>query len=299
MKISGFSYARNADSLYYPVKESILSVLPICDEFVIAVGKSSGGDRTRQIIESIGDPKIRIIDTVWDLENNATDHIFRQQANLALARCTGDWCFHIQCDEVVHENDLPEIERRCRDLVDDRRVEGMLFKWYNFWGDYEHHLVNHRWSIREIRIIRNGIGVESYKDSQSFRRNGRKLRVIALDAHIYHYSYVRPPRLLRKKQAVAHAIYRHRTPDPPSTDALEPWDYGSLEKIPRFTGTHPAVMSERIAAMDWANELQYSGASLVHHKHDRLKYRILTFIEQRILGGRYRFGSKNYRLLRR
>ncbi len=47
MKISGFSFARNADVLGYPVAESIRSILPACDEFVIAVGKGDPGDRTR------------------------------------------------------------------------------------------------------------------------------------------------------------------------------------------------------------------------------------------------------------
>jgi hypothetical protein len=39
MKISGFSFVRNGIKLYYPVIESIQSILPICDEFIIAVGK--------------------------------------------------------------------------------------------------------------------------------------------------------------------------------------------------------------------------------------------------------------------
>ena len=299
MKISGFSYACNADSLCYPVKESILSILPVCDEFIMAVGKGKAGDRTLEIIESIGDRKIKIIPTVWDLENNPGDHVFRQQANLALAQCSGDWCFHIQCDEVVHEDGLAEIKKRCEDLVADTEVEGMLLRWRNFWGDYDHYLVNHRLCAREIRIIRNGIGIESYKDSQSFRRNGEKLKVVLLDAYLFHYSYVRPPRVLRKKQIVADAIYRHSDAPEGAEESLAPWDYGSLEKIPRFGGTHPAVMRERIAAMNWADELHYSGPSKVRHKHERLKYRILTWLEQRILGGRYYIGSSNWKLLRK
>ena len=57
-------------------------------------------------------------------------------------------------------------------------------------------------------------------------------------------------------------------------------------------------MRERIAAMNWKNELQYSGPSRVKFNHDRFKYRLVTFIEQRILGGHQLGGFRNYVLLK-
>jgi hypothetical protein len=50
MKISGFTMVRNAEKLYFPIKESILSVLPVVDEFIVALG--DGDDNTRGLIES-------------------------------------------------------------------------------------------------------------------------------------------------------------------------------------------------------------------------------------------------------
>ena len=64
MNVVGFSFIKNAILYDYPIKEAILSVLPICDEFVIAVGKSE--DDTLALIQSIASPKIRILETVWD-----------------------------------------------------------------------------------------------------------------------------------------------------------------------------------------------------------------------------------------
>jgi hypothetical protein len=300
MKISGFSYACNADSLYYPVRESILSVLPICDEFIIAIGRGKPGDRTRDLVASINDPRITIIDTEWTIgEGQPAEHVFRQQANLALSKCSGDWCIHLQCDEVLHEKDLDHIKQRCAELVDDREVEGMLLYWKHFWGDYDHYLVSHRWFQKEVRIIRNGAGIESYEDSQSFRRNGEKIRVVQLDAELFHYSYVRPPNIMRKKQVEAHAIYRGRKAADAIAEAGLPYDYGSLEKLPRFTGTHPAVMKEWIAKMNWRDQLQYSGKSRELHTHDKFKYRFVTFIEQTFLGGRQIGGYRNYIEIRR
>ena len=60
MKVSGFTFIKNAEMLGYPFIESIQSILPIVDEFVIAVGKSD--DNTLEIIKSIKDDKIRIIE---------------------------------------------------------------------------------------------------------------------------------------------------------------------------------------------------------------------------------------------
>ena len=64
MKVTGFSFVKNALIYDYPVVEAIKSILPICDEFVVAVGKSD--DKTLELIKSIAPEKIRIVETVWD-----------------------------------------------------------------------------------------------------------------------------------------------------------------------------------------------------------------------------------------
>jgi hypothetical protein len=300
MRISGFSFARNADKYYYPVAESIRSVLPVCDEFVIAVGRGDAGDRTRELVESIGDPRIRIIDTDWTGRETLRSRIYSQQTNLALSHCTGDWCFYIQADEVVHERYLDTIRARCEALCGDSGVEGLLFGFRHFWGDYDHCMENHKWYPYEIRIIRNGIGVESIGDAQSFRLDGRRLRVARVDAEVFHYGYVRPPELMYGRTREITATYWGAEKAAEKMQGMVgKFDYGSLERVPRYTGTLPAVMKERAARMDWSGSLQYTGRSTVRFKHDRLKYRLLTFIERKICGGRCYFGYRNYTLLKR
>ena len=61
MKIAGFTFIRNAVQNDYPIVDAITSILPICDEFVVAVGQSS--DETLALIQSIPSDKIRIIET--------------------------------------------------------------------------------------------------------------------------------------------------------------------------------------------------------------------------------------------
>ncbi|HNP96088.1 MAG TPA: glycosyltransferase family 2 protein, partial [Cyclobacteriaceae bacterium] len=79
MKVSGFSFVRNAVKFDYPVVEAITSILPLCDEFVIAVGDSE--DETRTLIQSIGSPKIKIVDTVWDESLRSGGQTFALETN--------------------------------------------------------------------------------------------------------------------------------------------------------------------------------------------------------------------------
>jgi hypothetical protein len=299
VKISGFSFSKNADTLYYPVAESIRSILPICDEFVIAVGKGAPGDRTREQIVSINDPKIRIIDTQWENGPGNGTHVFAEQTDRALKACTGDWCFYLQTDEAVHERFLPSIRNRCRELLDDKEVEGILFSYRHFWGDYDHYHISHKWYPYEIRVVRNGIGVSSWRDAQSFRINGRKLRVAMAGAEIYHYGWVRPPVIMQEKRRQMELAY-HVSGEVEALLSRRPhfFDYGPLNRLARFTGAHPEVMREWIAKMDWQGQLDYEGKSKARFPHDRFKYRLLTFLEQKLLGGRRIGGFRNYRLLK-
>ena len=106
MKVSGFTFLRNAQRLGYCFVESIRSILPIVDEFVIALGPSD--DATGEMIQKIGDPKIRVIHTHWNerIRNDlkVKGYVYGQQKSIALFNCTGDWAFYLEGDEVVHEH---------------------------------------------------------------------------------------------------------------------------------------------------------------------------------------------------
>jgi len=145
MKISGFSFVRNGVKLYYPIVESIKSILPICDEFVVAVGKGDPDDTTRQQIAAIDDPRIKIIYTEWEEKYFRKGIINSIQTDIAKEKCSGDWLFYLQADEVVHERDLPKIKQRCEMLLPDKEVEGLLFRYIHFWGDYKHYHTGHGW----------------------------------------------------------------------------------------------------------------------------------------------------------
>jgi len=291
MRISGFSFVRNAIDLYYPVVESIRSILPICDEFVIAAGDSTDG--TTDLLRSINDPKIKIIDTVWDKTMFVRGASNAQQSNIALAACTGDWAFYLQADEVVHEDDLQPLVRRMETYLYDERVQGLLFEYLHFFADYDHYQAAHNWYRREVRIIRNRVGIRSWKSAQGFRRNAKKIHVVPAGARIFHYGWVRPPRRMTKKSRALHAVHRGEA-DAAATyrDPEAEFNYGRLCGRRPYPGTHPAVMKARIAEWQW--DVKPNPVS--HHDHDRLANRTLSWLENRVLG--FRVGEhRNYILL--
>ena len=290
MKVSGFTFVRNAVDLDYPVAESIRSILPICDEFVVAAGDSTDG--TTELLRSIHSPKIRIIETTWDHTLFTRGASNAQQTNLALNACTGDWAFYLQADEVVHEDDLQPLLERMRAYQRDTRIDGFLFEYLHFFADYNHYQQAHTWYGREVRIVRTGRSIQSWKSAQGFRRHGKKIYVVPAGARIFHYGWVRPPHHMTRKShalAVVHlgeAIARERVPN---LDA--PYDYGRLHGRRRFLQTHPSTMQDRIAACDWT--VKPSPTVL---RHDRRSIRALSWIENQLLG--FRIGEhRNYILL--
>ncbi|RKY62437.1 MAG: hypothetical protein DRP95_01550 [Candidatus Latescibacterota bacterium] len=290
MTISGFSFVRNAISLDYPIAEAIRSVLPLVDEFVVACGDSSDG--TTELVRSI-DPKVRVIETVWDESDFVGGRVNAVQTNIALDHCRGDWCIYLQADEVIHEKYLSVIYVACEKYLENKTVEGFLFSYKHFWGDYYHYHWTHHWYRREIRVVRNGIGVRSYKSAQGFRVGDRKLRVVHIPAEIYHYGWVRDPLKMRKKMialdTVHHGAQKARKRNLPEHI---PFDYGIPDHLRLFTGTHPAVMAERIAQRNW----DWIPETPVRHKHDKLWVRFRSWLEENILGNR--IGEyKNYDLL--
>ncbi len=243
--ISGFSTVRNGVALGYPLVESIRSVLPVVDEFVISVGKSE--DETLEVVRSIGDPKIKIIETVWDPRFTIKGRILAVQSNIALFQCTGEWAFYIQADEVFHDADQDLLVRYCEDFLNEEDVEGFLFNYTHFFGSHEWYGDSYHWYRKEVRVIRNHRGITSWRSAQSFRVDGRKIGVVDTPCRIFHYGWVRPPEVMAEKRKQHDRL--HHGGAYISSAHGKAYNYLS-EMDPRcmrrFGGKHPAIMEERI-----------------------------------------------------
>ncbi|MFN6342023.1 MAG: glycosyltransferase family 2 protein [Bacteroidota bacterium] len=249
--ISAFTIVRNAVLYDYPIIESIQSILPIVDEYVVAVGKSD--DDTLPLIQQIGSDKLKIIETVWDDSLREGGRVLAVETNKAFAAVSAksDWCFYLQGDEVVHEKDHQAILDACTTYLPDKRVEGLLFRYLHFYGSYNFTGDTRSWYRNEIRVIRNDKRINSYRDAQGFRIENRKLNVKPIQAHIYHYGWVRDPRKQQAKQKTFHRYWHSDEWMKENVSNADAYDYSTIESLQPFTGTHPAVMNERLQRMNW------------------------------------------------
>ena len=251
MKVTGFTFICNAVKNDYPVVEAIQSILPICDEFVVAVGKSE--DNTLSLIKSINSPKIKIIETVWDnsvREGGRTFAIETDKAYAAIADDT-DWAFYIQGDECVHEKYLPVITKAMEDNLEDQKVEGLLFKYLHFYGSYDYVASSRRWYRNEIRVLKFNKSVRSYRDAQGFRINDRKIKVKPIDAYIYHYGWVKPPKGLGNKVRNFNQFYHEESWIQSNLPVNDDFDYNNADRLLKFEESHPQVMQKRIEVQNW------------------------------------------------
>jgi glycosyltransferase involved in cell wall biosynthesis len=289
MKVVGFTFVRNAITYDYPVLESINSLLPLCDEVVVAVGNSA--DDTLGLIRGIASPKIRIIETVWDDSLREGGRVLAVETDKALAAVPteADWAIYLQADEVLHEADYPAIRAGMERWKDDKSVDGLLLSYRHFYASYDYVGDSRRWYRREIRIVRPGIGVQSYRDAQGFRKaDNQKLRVKLLDATVHHYGWVKPPAAMQRKQETFNKLWHSDEWVAQNVAAAAEFDYSQVDSLQRFTGTHPAVMQARIKRQNWSYD-----HDMARNRY-RLKDRLKQLVE-RLTG--YRIGEyRNYKL---
>lgn len=252
MKVSGFTFCRNMIKYDFPIMESIRSILPIVDEFIVNVGKSE--DDTLQLVHSIGDHKIRIVESVWDESLRKDGLILSQQTNIALKHCTGDWAFYLQADEVVHEEELSGLVQAMKTAIANPDILGLSFRYLHFYGDY--YSINPWFYRRAIRIIRNNGTLESCGDAvgfcdkktKGFLHPKDKQHCLVSGARMFHYGYVKNPKVMVEKiRYQASRYHADRLPEDQAKQlAKDQFDFGQYEIMKEFRGSHPQVMQERI-----------------------------------------------------
>ncbi len=270
MKVSGFTFIRNAEIYDYPVVEAIRSILPVCDEFVVAVGKSD--DATLELIAAIDPSKIRIIETIWDDSLREGGRVLAVETDKAFQAISADtdWAFYIQGDEVMHEKYLAPVKNAMLKWKDHLEVDGLLFDYLHFYGSYDYVGTASHWYPHEIRIVRNLKTIYSFRDAQGFRKaENQKLRVKPADAFMYHYGWVKDPQAMQRKQENFNKLWHPDQWIEKNVAKADEFDYSGITALRLFDETHPAVMLDRIQRKNWKFDfdISYSNMSI----KDRLK----------------------------
>ena len=288
MFVSGFTFVRNAVKFDYPVKESILSLLPLVDELIVCLGNSD--DTTADLIQSINSPKIKVVPSVWDDSLREGGRVLAVETDKALQAVSpqADWCIYLQADEVIHENDYSVIRSSMDKYNNDVKVEGLLFNYIHFYGSYHYVGNSRKWYRHEVRIVRNDRKIHSYKDAQGFRKDERPLKVKKINARIFHYGWVKNPANQTEKQKSFHRLW-HTDEKVKAKVKEELFDYSGIDSLEEFTSTHPTPMKSRIENMDWVFYYDTRQNKL------SLKNKILHFVEKQT--GKRLFEYRNYRVI--
>ncbi len=266
MKISGFTLIRNGVRFDYPFLEAFRSILPLVDELIINVG--TGEDETRARIAKFaaeeGAGKVLTFDSDWPMQDPVKmrgGQILSEQTNLALDRCSGDWCIYVQSDEVFHEEDIEKVRTSLAEADRDSRVDGLVFDYLHFYGSFDVIQQSRSAYRREVRAIRRKSGARSVGDAQSFRMpDGSKVPAIrARGARVFHYGWVRPPEAMREKTVFMDQLYHGGAKQGQTVPFTgENYRYKRFVGLKRYEGTHPSVMRERIRSRNWKWNLEES-----------------------------------------
>jgi hypothetical protein len=286
--LSGFTLVRNAVTLDFPIVPAIRSVLEVCDEVVVNVGKSD--DATRDLVASVGDPRVRILDSVWDFTKK--NEMLSQETLKAMRACRGSWGIYIQADEVLEESGARLVREKTEEWDTDERVEGLLVDYLHFYGGFDRIATNRRWYRREVRCIRLGRDIRPYQGAQGFRVGPeyRKIRARPTGARMFHYGWARPARAIREKLEISKTIYpwsRERSAREQERGYLE-W----LPLLKPYRGPHPRTAAE------WVRERMVDPDRRIgprHFRPEHLRFYVSDWIE-RLTGARV-FEFRNYQLI--
>lgn len=291
MKVSGFTFIRNAIKYDYPIIEAIQSILPLCDEVIVAVGESE--DNTWTLLTQLSQqyPTVKLIPTRWDDTLRAGGQVLALETNKAFAAIAkdADWAFYIQGDEILHEKHIPTIQKALHQYCDDTTVDGLLFNYLHFYGSYDYIATANKWYTHEIRIIKNNPTIYSYKDAQGFRKeNNKKLDVKAIDAYMHHYGWVKPPATMQRKQEDFNKLWHSDEWVNKNVVQATEFDYSNIDSLQQFEDTHPKVMQQRIRQLNW--QFDHDISTNKTKLKDRLKQ-----VAKNKLG--LDFSYKNYNLI--
>jgi glycosyltransferase involved in cell wall biosynthesis len=133
--ISGYTTTRNAISQEYPFQEAIKSMLGFCKEVVVVDGGSDDGTWEELLLWSENEERLKVYKVERDW--NAPRHAVFDGAQKAEARslCNGDYCWQMDSDEIVHEEDYGKIITLCRNFP--KHADIISLPVVEYWGSSE------------------------------------------------------------------------------------------------------------------------------------------------------------------
>ena len=130
--ISAYTTTRNCIEQDYPWKECIQSMLGFSDEVVVVDGGSTDG--TWEELEKWASEEEKLSAYKVERDWSHKRHAVFDGAQKAEARkkCTSDFVWQMDCDEVVHEEDYIKIKNMCKNFPNE--VDLISLPVIEYWG---------------------------------------------------------------------------------------------------------------------------------------------------------------------
>lgn len=250
-RLSAYSYLKNGLLFDYPFCESLMAILPVCDEVIVTYAVDSE-DQTFQVLQRLAQlfPHLKLYPSeVWQDTQVLEGKRIALAANEARDYCQGDWLWHVQADEVYLKKDTLQVKALIQEY-DHQAIDAFVFPILHFYGDYEHYVNQNGpqegWYLSCIRLARRGkaqhIGdawTQKIQDNQ---------RLKSVDIPIFHYGHVREHEAMRLKSNYMERLYK---PLPENFEVCPPQQF-SYNRVPKhllnvFNHGHPETMVRRIS----------------------------------------------------
>lgn len=243
MKTLGATIAlRNGIEYDFCFEECIASLLPVCEEIVVAESQSTDGTRARLEEMAKAEPKIKIYD--YPYTNPVGDPCWVMNwTNFAREKLTTDYNIQMDADEVLHESAYDRIMSK----IQGREVSLLCRRW-NFWKDHRHLIPLGECCAAEVlRVCPTKYWLAAdFPDSRG--RESMDIQIGALDVCIYHYGFIRKRKaFFEKEEALQRAFFNDYDPNLKKAETYDgnwmqmPGLCSWNDQIIEFNGPHPLV----------------------------------------------------------
>ncbi len=230
--ISGFTVARNVVRLGYPASESIRSVRPLCDEYILSYDPRSDdftADWAKEIAEELDltlfESEWEVMDSgqMWYDKDRDINEIARQTAKAA-AQCNYEWNLYVQLDEGFHQRDHEAIRDQLLNQLDSD-VTGVDFMRVCFYGNL--HTIRTDWSVPCTRAVRKG--THNYLVPGGGMSSAPKVgRHVESPVWMWHYVRMGDPMTIARRVRNLDTFYHDPATLIPENQ-LQPYDFKTRE----------------------------------------------------------------------
>jgi len=132
LDISGYTTTYNCVNQNYPFIESVTSMLNCLDEVIVVDGGSTDGTLEKLQQLSNENNKLKVVSNPRDWSDSRSAVFDGDQKAVARRYCTGDLCWQMDVDEIIHENDYQKIRELVKHVHKSNQVIALPV--IEFWG---------------------------------------------------------------------------------------------------------------------------------------------------------------------